>query len=319
MFCCFENGDVLNKYILKRLAQLCVILLGLSFLTFLLMYITPGDAAQKKLTSQGIVVTQEVLESEREAMGLNRPFAVQYAEWLGRAVRGDLGLSFKDSMPVSGKLHRAMGYTFILSASSLAFSLLVSLPLALLSAVRKNGIFDHIVRFICFIGNSLPNFLISVLLMYFFCIRVKLLPVLAGRSLKGLLLPCLALSIPMCSRFVRQFRAQILEELGREYVLAARVRGTKSRYILWGDVLHNALPSIMTIVALSVGTLLGGSVVIETIFRWPGLGSLVMDSITAHDYPMIQGFVLFISTVYVLINLLTDILYSLIDPRVREE
>ena len=283
------------------------------------MYITPGDAAQKKLTSQGVVVTQEVLESEREAMGLNRPFAVQYAEWLGRAVRGDLGLSFKDSMPVSGKLHKAMGYTFILSASSLAFSLLVSLPLALLSAVRKNGIFDHIVRFICFIGNSLPNFLISVLLMYFFCIRVKLLPVLAGRSLKGLLLPCLALSIPMCSRFVRQFRAQILEELGREYVLAARVRGTKSRYILWGDVLHNALPSIMTIVALSVGTLLGGSVVIETIFRWPGLGSLVMDSITAHDYPVIQGFVLFISTVYVLINLLTDILYSLIDPRVREE
>lgn len=303
---------------MSRLVQLVVILIGLSFLTYLLMYISPGDPAQKKLNAQGISVSEEVLEATREDMGLNEPFLVRYAKWLGSAVTGDLGTSYKDDMPVSAKLTKALGYTATLSAVSLALALIVSLPLAVITAVKKDGILDRIVRLFSFIGNSLPNFLISVLLMYLLCVKLQLLPVIADKSVKGLVLPCLALSIPICSRFVRQFRAEILEQLGREYVIGARARGVKSSVILFKNVLHNAAIPILTIVALSIGGLLGGSVVVETIFRWPGLGKLAMDAISARDYPVIQGFVIFTSCVYVLINLLADILYRKLDPRVGE-
>ena len=308
----------MKRTIGKRLAHLAVVILGVSFLTFLLMYIAPGDPAQKKLTAQGVAVSQEVLEATRQEMGLDRPFLARYGDWLWSALRGDLGVSYKDGLPVSGKLAEAMGRTFVLALTSLALALLISLPLAVWTAVRKDGIADHAVRFFSFIGNSLPNFLLSVLLMYFFCIRLKLLPVIASGSVKGLLLPCLTLTIPLCSRFTRQFRAELLEQLGQDYVLGARTRGVKSRYILIRDVLRNASSAIVTLVALSVGTLLGGSVVVETIFRWPGLGKLVMDAITARDYPVIQGFVIFTSCVYVLINLAADICYRRLDPRVEE-
>ena len=258
------------------------------------------------------------MEAAREEMGLNEPFLVRYAQWLGNALTGDLGTSYKDGLPVADKLVHALRYTLILSAGSLAVSLIVALPLAVISAVKKDGVLDNIVRFLSFVGNSLPNFLISVLLMYFFCVKTRLLPIIADGSFKGLIMPCLALAIPMCSRFIRQFRAEILEQLGRDYVLGARARGVKSSTILFKNVLHNAMIPILTIIALSVGTLLGGSVVVETIFRWPGLGKLAMDSITARDYPVIQGFVIFTSCVYVLINLAADICYRRLDPRVEE-
>lgn len=280
------------------------------------MYIAPGDPALKKLNAQGVSVSEEVLEQTREEMGLNEPFMLRYAKWLGNAVTGDLGVSYKDGFPVSEKLMKALGCTLKLSLASLALSLAVSLPLAIITAVKKDGLLDNIVRLFSFIGNSMPNFLISVLLMYFFCVELKLLPIIADDSVKGLILPCLALSIPICSRFTRQFRAEILEQLGRDYVLGARARGVKPSIILFKNVLHNAAIPILTIIALSVGGLLGGSVVIETVFRWPGLGKLAMDSITARDYPVIQGFVIFTSCVYVLINLASDICYRILDPRV---
>ena len=219
----------------------------------------------------------------------------------------------------ASKLGKAMGHTALLALGSLALSLLVSLPLAMFTAVKRDSIPDYILRFFSFVANSLPNFLISVLLMYFLCVKARLLPVVADRNLKGLLLPALALSIPMIGRFLRQFRAEILEQLGKSYVSGARSRGVKGRYILFRNVLHNASISILTVVGLSVGTLFGGSVVVETIFRWPGLGKLAMDAITNRDYPVIQGFVLFAAVVYVLVNLLTDVAYHWIDPRVRQE
>ena len=309
----------MGKYIARRLLHLAGILVALSFLTFLLMYLAPGDAAVKKLGAQGIAVSQEVLERTRSDMGLDRPFLVQYGDWAWKVLRGDLGSSFKDGTSVAGKLGKAMGNTALLALGSLALSLLISLPLAVLTALKKDSLPDYILRFLSFVGNSLPNFLISVLLMYFLCVRVRLLPVVAERSLKGLLLPALALSIPMTGRFLRQFRAEILEQLGKSYVRGAASRGVKTRYILFRNVLHNASISILTIVGLSIGTLFGGSVVIETIFRWPGLGKLAMDAITARDYPVIQGFVLFTAVCYVTVNLLTDIAYRWIDPRVRQE
>lgn len=302
----------------RRLLHLVVILLGVSFLTYLLLYLAPGDPAQKKLTAQGVAVSQEVLDATRQQMGLNRPFLVQYGSWLAGLLRGDFGVSYKDGLPVAPRLLTALGYTAVLALSSLALSLAVALPLALVTAVRKNGILDHAVQFLTFVGNSLPNFLLSVLLMYFLCIRAKLLPVIASKSFKGLLLPSLALAIPMCSRFIRQFRVEILEQLGKSYVDAARLRGVRGRYILISNVLHNALVPILTVIGLSIGTLFGGSVVIETLFRWPGLGQLAMGAISDMDYPLVQGFVILTSGIYVLVNFITDLLYHWIDPRVGE-
>lgn len=292
--------------------------MGVSFLTYLLLYLAPGDPAQKKLTAQGVAVSQEVLDATRQQMGLNRPFLVQYGSWLAGLLRGDFGVSYKDGLPVAPRLLTALGYTAVLALSSLALSLAVALPLALVTAVRKNGILDHAVQFLTFVGNSLPNFLLSVLLMYFLCIRAKLLPVIASKSFKGLLLPSLALAIPMCSRFIRQFRVEILEQLGKSYVDAARLRGVRGRYILISNVLHNALVPILTVIGLSIGTLFGGSVVIETLFRWPGLGQLAMGAISDMDYPLVQGFVILTSGIYVLVNFITDLLYHWIDPRVGE-
>ena len=307
------------RYIGKRLIHLVGIMIAVSFLTFLLMYLSPGDAAAKKLNAQGVAVSEEIIEKTRESMGLNRPFLVQYGDWALHALRGDLGTSYKDNFPVAGKLAKGLRYTAILAVTSLALAFVVALPLSILTALHKDSLLDDITRLFSFAGNSLPNFLISVLLMYFLCVKARLLPVVADKSLKGLLLPAAALSIPMCGRFIRQFRAELLEQLSRSYVSGAVSRGVKARYILYKNVLHNALIAILTIVSLQIGTLFGGSVVIETIFRWPGLGKLAMDAITNRDYPVIQGFVLFTAVVYVLVNLLTDIAYRWIDPRVREE
>ena len=308
----------MGKYVARRLLHLIWIMAAVSFLTFLLMYLAPGDAAMKKLNAQGVAVSQEVLEKARESMGLNRPFLVQYGDWALRALRFDLGVSFKDGFPVADKLARGLGRTALLTAASLILSLLISLPLSLLSALRKDGAADHILRFFTFVGNSLPNFLISVLLMYFICVRARLLPVVNEGSARDLILPCLALTIPTCSRFIRQFRAELLEQLSKPHVSGAALRGIRRSYIL-GNVLHNASISMLTVVGLSVGTLLGGSVVVETIFRWPGLGKLAMDAITNRDYPVLQGFVLLSSAIYVLVNLLTDLSYRWIDPRLREQ
>jgi len=305
------------KYVGKRLLHLAWIMLAVSFLTFLLMYLTPGDAASKKLSAQGVAVSEEVLMQTRENMGLLRPFFIQYGDWMLHAMRFDLGVSFKDGFPVAEKLWKGLKNTAILMVVSILLSLLAAVPLAFLAALKKDSVFDHGIRLISFVGNSIPNFLISVLLIYFICVRAKLLPVVADKSVRGLILPCLALSIPIISRFVRQFRAEFLEQLGKPFVAGARARGVKEFYVL-RDIFHNASINILTIVGLSVGTLLGGSVVIETIFRWPGLGKLAMDAITNRDYPVIQGFVLLTCAIYVTVNLITDISYHFIDPRLRE-
>lgn len=308
----------MGKYVGKRLLHLVWILIAVSFLTFLLSYLSPGDAAQKKLNAQGIAVSNEVLVQTRENLGLNRSFAEQYGDWVLHLLRLDLGNSLKDGFPVTGRLVRGLTNTAILTVSGIVVSLLISVPLAVICAFYKDSWLDHLIRLLSFIGNSLPNFLISVLLMYFLCVKARLLPVVAEKNLRGLILPCLALSIPICSRFIRQFRAEILEQLGKPYVEGARARGLKPFYILV-NVLHNASIPMLTIIGLSIGTLLGGSVVVEAIFRWPGIGKLAMDAISGRDYPVVQGVVLITTVLYVVINLITDISYHLIDPRLAEK
>lgn len=311
-----RSAPLLLRRAVKRAAELIIILIILSFLVFALMYAAPGDPAEKRLTSQGIVVTKEILQAERERLGLLRPFFVRYGEWLGSIARGDFGVSFKDDMPVAGKLAAGLKNTLILSSLSLLISLAAALPLGIISAVRQDGPADHLIRVVSFVGNSLPNFLISVLLMYFFCIRLKLLPVIASGNLRGLLLPALSLAIPLASRFVRQIRSELIGELQEEYVTGLRARGVRERYVIWKNVLYNSLGHIVTMAALAVGTLMGGSVVIETVFRWPGIGKLVMDSINARDYPVIMGFVLIMGTIYMGVNLLADVIAGILDPRI---
>lgn len=307
----------MGKQVLKRIIELIFLLIVLSLLTFALMYIAPGDPAEKRLSSQGIAVTKEMLNTERQRMGLLRPFFVRYGEWLIGILRGDFGISFKDDMPVAPKLMLGLRNTSVLATASLIFSLIISIPLGIMSAVKKNSILDHIVRQFSFVSNSLPNFLISVLLMYFFCIRFNLFPVIADGSLYGMILPVLSLGIPISGRFIRQIRAEVLTQLSEDYVVGLRLRGVHEIDILLRNVFHNAMGHIFTIIALQIGTLMGGSVVIETIFRWPGIGKLVMDSINARDYPVIMGFVLIMGTIYVGVNFISDIINKLVDPRIE--
>ena len=219
-------------------------------------------------------------------------------------------------MPVAPKLVKGLKNTCILAFASLLLSLLVSIPLGIWAAVKKNSLADHIIRLLSFIGNSLPNFLISVLLMYLLCIKFDVFPVVASGSLQGLFLPALSLAIPMAGRFTRQIRTEVMEQLEQSYVTGLRTRGVREKDILLNNVFHNATGHIFTIIALQIGTLMGGSVVIETIFRWPGIGKLVMDSITARDYPTIMGFVLIMGTIYVVINFISDVIYHVLDPRI---
>ncbi len=307
------------KFTIRRLINLIPVLLVLTFMVFGLLYLTPGDPALMKLTSQGTAVTDELLAIEREKMGLNDPFLTRYVKWVLNILQGDFGDAYSDGMPILPKLLKALKYTAILAAASTVVAVVIAIPLGILTAIKKDTIVDNIVRIFTFTGNAMPNFLISLLLMYLFCIKVRMFPVIAKGSVQGLFLPTMALAIPMASKFTRQTRADVLSQLDEEYVIGMHARGVKERVILYRNVLHNALGAIITIISLQIRTLLGGSIVIETIFRWPGIGSLIMDSISSRDYPVVQGAVLILATLQVIINLLTDISYCIIDKRIELE
>jgi peptide/nickel transport system permease protein len=308
----------MKRYVSSRLLQLIPVLFGVTILTFALLSLAPGDPAQKKLSAQGIAVTKDVLLETRKEMGLDRPWTLRYASWLSDLLHGDLGNSYKDGTPVAGKLIKAMKYTGILAISAFLLALVVSLPLGIYCGVKKDGFLDRIIQLLCLAGNAVPGFLLAVLLIYLFCIRLKVFPIIAKGTVQGLFLPTLTLALPLASRLTRQVRASVLNQIEMEYVDGAKSRGVLKPYILIFHILRNAMISILTIFGLSIGTLLGGSVVIENIFMWPGMGKVVMDSITARDYPVVQGFVLVMAMIYVIINLLVDISYHLLDPRLEE-
>ena len=311
--------DKMKKYIIKRLISLAIILFAISLITFALLYIAPGDPAEKKLAAQGMAIAPDVLEATRENMGLNRPFIVQYFSWLGGIFTGDMGTSYKDNLPVSYKLGEGLKLTIQLAITSILIALGISIPLGIFTAVKKNSVFDTVIQVISFLGNSLPSFLISVLLIFFLCVKLKMFPIIANNSFQGLFLPAISLAIPMTGSFTRQFRAEILEQLNKPFIIGCQVRGVKKSLIIFKNVFYNSISPIATLVGMYMGGLMGGSVIIETMFRWPGIGKLVMDSIEARDYPVIQGFVLIMATIYVFINLGTDIIYRAIDPRIELE
>ncbi|MBR5430030.1 MAG: ABC transporter permease [Firmicutes bacterium] len=295
-----------------------IVLIGISIMTFLLTYISPGDPVRNMYLAQGIMPDEAEVAVTREEMGLNDPFLTQYFRWLGNCLHGDFGTSFSLNKPVTTLLLSRLWPTLKLALAAMIIMLALSVPLGVLSAVYKDKPIDYIVRGLTFFGVSIPNFWVGLLLVLLFCVRLKLLPVVSsGGSFKDLILPAVTLAIAMSAKYTRQVRTAVLEELSSDYVIGARARGVKERKILWGNVFPNSLLPLITMLGLSIGSLLGGTSVVEVIFSYPGLGNLAVSAITSYDYYLIQGYVLWVAVIYMVINLLVDISYNYVDPRMR--
>lgn len=309
-----------NKQIWGRIGQIILVLLGISFVTFALVMLSPGDPVRQMIAgNEDIVVSQVEIDALRHELGLDKPFIFQYLDWLGRAVQGNFGFSYMVKKPVVEELMQSLPATVILALASTAFMLVVSLPLGIYSAVKRNSVFDYIVRGLTFFGVSVPNFWMGLMLLWIFGLQLGWLPIVGGRvSLETLILPAATLGIVMAAKYTRQVRTTVLEELNQDYVVGARTRGMSESYILWKEVLPNAMLPLITLLGLSFGNLLGGAAVVEIVFSWPGLGYLAVQSIIYRDFQLVQGIVLWIALMYMVINLVVDISYNRLDPRLRK-
>lgn len=308
----------MGKYIVKRLLQLIPILIGITFLSFAMMRLAGGDAVTYMYENAGTAVSQEIIDQAKAEYGLDKPFLVQYATWLGGMLTGDMGESYVSHKDVFETFISKLPATILLTLSSIILTVLIAIPLGILSAIKHNKWIDYLIRFLSFIGNSMPNFFAALVLMYFFSIKWKLLPVITGSNIAvSLILPTLTLTISMAAKYTRQVRATVLEELSKDYVAGARARGVRGRVIIWRSVMRSSMLTIITLLALSIGSLLGGTTIVENIFMWDGVGKMAVDAITMRDYPIIQAYVAWMAIIYVAVNLITDIIYHYLDPRVR--
>lgn len=305
------------KYSLKRILNLVPVLLGITFLTFILTYIAPSDPAEMYFMQMGVQPTEEALSSMRQQLGLNQPVIAQYAGWLINVLHGDLGTSVKYGKPVMQVINERLPYTILLAVVSFILMILLSLPLAVLSVVNKDKAADYIIRGLSFVGISMPSFWLGMLLIYFFSVKMKWLPSFGTNSWKNIILPAFTLAISMASMYIRRIRAAMLEELEQDYVIGARSRGISKKKIILLHILPNSLLTIVTMMGMSFGYLLGGTMIVETVFSWNGIGKMAADSITSRDYSLIQGYVMWLSIIYVAVNLLVDLLYHYLDPRIR--
>lgn len=309
-----------KKQLGRRLIQIVIVLFGISFFTFGLTYLSPGDPAEIMLTECGNLPTPELLEQTRHELGLDKPFLVQYTTWLGKMLRGDMGHSYSMKVPVIDKLKDCFWPTLQLALLSLLIMIIISIPLGILSAVYRNRWIDYVVRAFTFIGVSIPNFWLGLILLSIFGVRLRWVSVAGGTTdFKSVILPAVTLAIAMSAKYTRQVRTAVLEELNQDYVTGARMRGIKETTILWRHVLPNATLPLVTLLGLSLGSLLGGTAVVEIIYNWPGMGSMAVKAISCRDYPLVQGYVLWIALLYMGINLIVDLSYYYLDPRLKEE
>ena len=307
----------MKKYILKRFLQLIPVLLGITFLSFAMMRVAGSDAITELYGDKG-AVAQEVIDAKRAELGLDQPFLTQYFAWLGGLLTGDMGVSYVSGRNVFGTFVSKLPATLLLTALSIVATVLISIPLGVLAAVRHDKFTDYFLRFFSFVGNALPNFFVALLLMQVFSIHWKLFPVISsGTTLQSAVLPTLTLAVAMSAKYMRQVRATVLEELNKDYVTGAKARGIRGRVVLWKSVLKSSMLTIITLLALSIGSLLGGTAIIESIFMWDGVGKLAVDAITMRDYPLIQAYVVWMAIIYVMVNLITDLLYHALDPQIR--
>lgn len=308
----------MKKYVLKRLLQLIPILLGITFLSFAMMRVAGSDAVTELYTNRGTEVSQEIIDARRAELGLDKPFLIQYFSWLGGMLTGDMGQSYVSGADVFSTFLSKLPATLLLTGLSIALTVIISIPLGIFSAMKQDRIPDLLLRFCSFIGNALPNFFVAMLFMQLFSIKLKLLPVISdGMNLKSALLPALTLAVSMSAKYMRQVRATVLEEWNKDYVQGAMARGIRKKIILWKNVMKSSMLTIVTLLALSIGSLLGGTAIIESIFMWDGVGKLAVDAITMRDYPFIQAYVVWMAVIYVLVNLITDLMYHQLDPRIR--
>lgn len=312
------TGVKMLQSVLKKIGSFLIILLGITFLSFLLSYLSPSDPVEIMMKKKGNMVSEEVIEQKREELGLNQPLVVQYVNWLKGIVKGDFGTSYKSNKPVLQEIQKCLPYTIKLTLLSMFLTIVISTPLGVLCARYKDGWLDNILRFVTYLFSSLPSFFLALVLMYFFALKLKWFPVIAKGSTGGIVMPALVLSLTLAAWYIRQVRAIVLGELEKEYIDGLLARGVSETKIMFGHVLRNCLMPLVTLVGISFGTMLGGSTIVESIFTWPGVGKMAVDSITSRDYPVIQGYVVWMALIFLFINALVEISYSLLDPRLRK-
>ena len=313
----------MTRYILQRLVQLIPVLLIISLIVFFVFHIIPGDAAEVRL---GQNTDPETVKLVRKQLGLDRPVYVQYASWLGHALTGDLGQSYINKQTVVSLILEKFPATLELAVLGVLFSLLISVPVGILAAMRRGSWLDQISRVLAMAGYSMPRYWLAILLILVFAVRFHLVPP-AGfarpsedpvGNLRYAALPVIALAVTLAAEQMRFLRSGLLDVIGQDFVRTAYAKGLNHRTVVLGHALKNALIPFVTVVGLQFANLLGGLVVVEQIFSWPGIGWLLIQAIDQRDYAVVQGTVLMIATGFVAINLAVDVLYAYLDPRIRE-
>ncbi|HBW35208.1 nickel ABC transporter permease [Desulfosporosinus sp. BICA1-9] len=305
------------RFIIKRAFSLILILLAISIITFTLTHLSAGDAASIIARDNGGQQTEEAVKIIRTELGLDQPLTVQYGNWLKSVLKGDLGTSYKSKRPILDELIVRFPATLKLALCAMALLLLIALPLGILSAMYPESWLDRLGRNFSFLSVSMPSFWLGLLLLYIFGARLKWIPVVGNSSSNTIILPAVTLALGHVGPYIRLLRTSMLDVLGKEYIKALRAKGLLERYVIGKHALKNAILPIITQMGMAFGGLLGGSFIVESIFSWQGLGKYALDSIGYKDLPAIQGYVLMMAVVIVGINLLVDILYVYIDPRIK--
>jgi len=304
----------MSGYLVRRMLATIPVLIGVATLVFSLLHLVPGDPAVSML---GESAAPEDVAALRQRLGLDRPLLEQYVGYMRGLTRGDLGTSFRYNTPVTTEIVQRLPNTVRLAAAAMIVALLISIPLGVLGAVFKGRAIDHAAMAGSLVGVSVPAFWLGPMLALIFSVRLGLLPVSGTGSPAHLVLPAVTLGTALAAILARITRASLLEELRELYVVAARAKGVSRSRSIWVHALRNALIPVVTIIGLQVGALLTGAIITETIFAWPGVGRLLIQAISFRDYPLVQGCILFVAVTYVGVNLLTDLAYSWLDPRIR--
>ncbi len=306
----------MRRYVLRRIGLLVPVVLGVVTVVFLIVHLSPGDPVEIMLGEQARAVDREALRHE---MGLDKPIHLQYVAFLKGLVRGDLGHSLHTKQPVLTSIARRLPATIELAAAAMAVALLLAIPLGLLAAYKKDSVVDQGSMLFALLGISMPNFWLGPLLIIVFSLKLGWFPVSGRGSLAHVVLPAITLGTAMAAILTRMTRASMLDVIKSDFITTARAKGVRESLVVLKHAFRNALIPVVTIVGLQIGGLLAGSIITETIFAWPGIGRLTIQAINARDYPLVQGCVLIIALGYVLVNFATDLLYGLIDPRIRYE
>lgn len=315
-------------YFVRRLLQMIPTLLIISLVIFGLLYLTPGDPVYLILgAGETQMISPETYEMVREDLGLNKPFFVRYFDFVSGALRGDLGRSYISDQDVFSEIMSRMAATLQLTVAAIVISVLISVPLGVLAALKHNSIWDSAATFLATIGVSLPKFWFALVLIIVFALRLGWLPSQGigyvedgmGSFLSHLILPAFSLGLGLAATQTRMIRSSLLDVFGQDYIRFARSKGLRERSVIFGHAMKNALIPVITVLGSELGALLGGAVVTETIFAWPGVGRLIVNAIGKRDYPVIQGSTLMMCTLFLAINLVVDLLYACLNPRIRLE